>query len=63
MAHIVQFRSAFARTEPGGEGGAQDGAQIIIFPGVRREYQIETPGTAQRRPTGQPERDWLELPD
>jgi hypothetical protein len=63
MAHIVQFRSAFARTEPEGEGEAQDGAQIIIFPGVRREYHVETPGTAQRRPTGQPERDRLVLPD
>ena len=63
MAHIVQFRSGFARAEPGGEAEAQDGAQIIIFPGVRREYHADTPATAQRRQTGQPERDRLELPD
>lgn len=63
MAHIVQFRSGFARTEPGGEGEAQDGAQIIIFPGVRREYHAEMPATPQRRGTGQPERDRLVLPD
>ena len=63
MAHIVQFRSGLARTETGGEGEAQKGAQIIIFPGVRREYHAETPAVSQRRQTGQPQRDRLELPD
>jgi hypothetical protein len=66
MAHIVQLRSGFARTEPGGEEGereAQVGAKIIIFPGVRREYHAEMPATPQRRAAGQPDRDRLELPD
>lgn len=63
MAHIVQFRSGLARTEAAGEGGARDGAQIIIFPGVRREYHAKMSATAQRRGTGQPGRDRLELPD
>jgi hypothetical protein len=37
------------------------GAQIVIFPGVRRERHAEPP----RRPAvkGPPERDILELPD
>jgi hypothetical protein len=62
MAHIVQFRTGLARSEPGGEGEGQDGAQIIIFPGVRREYHAEPP--APRRPgTREPERDRLVLPD
>jgi hypothetical protein len=62
MAHIVQFRSGLARSEVAGEGEAQTGAQIIIFPGVRREYHAEPP--APPRPeTGEPKRDRLVLPD
>jgi len=63
MAHIVQFRSSIARTEAGGEGEVQEGAQIIIFPGVRREYHAETPATPQGPRKERPERDRLELPD
>jgi hypothetical protein len=63
MAHIVQFRSSIARTEAGGEGEAQDGAQIIIFPGVRREYHAEMPAAPQGPGKERPERDRLELPD
>ena len=46
MAHIVQFHGGPARvvTEPeaAGDGNAHSrGAQIIIFPGVRRERHAE----------------------
>jgi hypothetical protein len=63
MAHIVQFRSVAARNEPGSEEQAQPGAQIIIFPGVRREYHAEMPPAPLRSERGQPQRDRLELPD
>jgi hypothetical protein len=63
MAHIVQFRSSIARSEPDGEGEARDGAQIIIFPGVRRERQAEMPARPQCEEEGRPKRDRLELPD
>jgi hypothetical protein len=63
MAHIVQFRSSIARGEPDGEGQARDGAQIIIFPGVRRERHAEMPAAPQHDETGRPKRDRLELPD
>ncbi len=62
MAHIVQFRTGLVRSEAGGEGEAQDGAQIIIFPGVRREYHAE-PASSRRTEKGQPKRDRLVLPD
>jgi hypothetical protein len=63
MAHIVQFRSTSARTEPGGEGDALDGAQIIIFPGVRRQYHAEMPAAPQGPDEERPKRDRLVLPD
>jgi hypothetical protein len=67
MAHIVQFHSGPARglTEPevAGDGNAHSGgAQIIIFPGVRRERHGEGEDGPARRGEG-PERDVLELPD
>jgi hypothetical protein len=37
------------------------GAQIIIFPGVRRERHAEAPKPP--RPKSRPKRDRLELPD
>jgi len=63
MAHIVQFRSGIARTEPESETERQGGAQIIIFPGVRRERHAEPPARPRRREKGRPKRDRLELPD
>jgi hypothetical protein len=61
MAHIVQFRMGAVRevVEAGPRGG--EGAQIVIFPGVRRERHAEP----QSRPPvkGPPERDIIELPD
>lgn len=63
MAHIVQFRSNIARTGPGGGAEALDGAQIIIFPGVRREYHAEMRGEPQAAEEERPKRDRLVLPD
>jgi hypothetical protein len=69
MAHILPFRSAAVQAEPergpGGEPAAQAGAQIIIFPGVRRERHAEPPQAKaqRRREKGRPKRDRLELPD
>ena len=71
MAHIVEFRSSVARAEldrePECEAARQGGAQIIIFPGVRRERHAKAPAEApakpRRREKGRPKRDRLELPD
>jgi hypothetical protein len=63
MAHIVQFRSGLARTEPECEVTPQEGAQIIIFPGVRRERHPEPQSKLRRRDKARPKRDRLELPD
>jgi hypothetical protein len=70
MAHIVQFRSGVARTEPETEpeceSTRQGGARIIIFPGVRRERHaepLEPSAKSRRRDKGRPKRDRLELPD
>jgi hypothetical protein len=63
MAHILHFRSSTARTEPVCEVPPQAGAQIIIFPGVRRERHAEPPAGPRRRETERPWRDRLELPD
>jgi hypothetical protein len=60
MAHILQFRSNAQRTEPEGEAEPQAGAQIIIFPGVRRERHAEEPA---RSPHPETKRDRLELPE
>jgi hypothetical protein len=67
MAHIVQFHGGPARELPepeaAGDGNAHNGgAQIIIFPGVRRERHVEPEDGPARRRNG-PERDVLELPD
>jgi hypothetical protein len=57
---ILDFRSRHGRPEPR-EGEEARSAQIIIFPGVRRERHDEPP-RPQRRKRG-PKRDRLELPD
>jgi hypothetical protein len=67
MAHIVQFHAGPARemTEPeaAADGNAHNGgAQIIIFPGVRRERHAEPEDRPAGRGNG-PERDVIELPD
>ena len=59
MAHIVPFRSAALRTAEAAQAGLSEGAEIVIFPGVRRERHAEPPPLADR----DPKRDWLELPD
>jgi hypothetical protein len=67
MAHIVEFRSSVARAEldrePECEAARKGSAQIIIFPGVRRERHAEAPPKPRRREKGRPKRDRLELPD
>jgi hypothetical protein len=62
MAHIVPFRTGTAREMA--EAGPDGGAEIIIFPGVRRERHVEAPdeGPRQRREV-RPERDLLVLLD
>lgn len=60
MAHIVPFKAVAARDAEavGAEAGHPGGAQIIIFPGVRRERHAG-PQAGGR----QPGRDWLDLTD
>ena len=61
MAHIVQFRTGAVREAAETESRGKNSAQIVIYPGVRRERHAEL----QSRPPvkGPPERDILELPD
>jgi hypothetical protein len=68
MAMILDFRSRsdarsesqVERHEPR-EQAEPIGAQIIIFPGVRRERHAEAPKSQRRK--SRPKRDRLELPD
>jgi hypothetical protein len=59
MAMILDFRSRNARTEPR-DRAETSGAEIIIFPGVRRERQPDPPKPRRKKA---PKRDRLELPD
>lgn len=61
MALILDFRSYSPRPEAR-EPEGRDGAEIIIFPGVRRERHAE-PQKPARRSRARPKRDRLELPD
>lgn len=62
MALILEFRSSVAKAEP--EPVQAGGAEIIIFPGVRRERHEEPPAKQQRRrERSRTKRDRLELPD
>jgi hypothetical protein len=64
MAHIVEFRSGAAREAAEPEPGALRGAEIIIFPGVRRErYAEPADARAPRRDGAGAKRDYLDLPD
>jgi hypothetical protein len=58
---ILEFRAGYARSVLR-EGAERGGAQIIIFPGVRRERHVEAP-KSRRREKGRTKRDRLELPD
>jgi hypothetical protein len=60
MAMILDFRSRNARAEPR-DRVETSGAEIIIFPGVRRERQTDPPRPTRRKKA--PKRDRLELPD
>ena len=61
MAMILEFRSGVSRTQTS-ERAPREAAQIIIFPGVRRERHAEAP-RPRRREKARPKRDRLELPD
>jgi hypothetical protein len=61
MAHILEFRSNIPKAEP--DAIRAGGAEIIIFPGVRREHHEEQPTKQRRRERGRAKRDRLELPD
>jgi hypothetical protein len=58
---IIEFRSQALRLEPRMEASSA-GAEIIIFPGVRRERQIDPP-KPRRKDKARPKRDRLELPE
>lgn len=68
MAMILDFRSrpdarSEVQVERSESRGRSEpvGAQIIIFPGVRRERHVEAPKPQRRK--SRPKRDRLELPD
>jgi hypothetical protein len=62
MAHIVPFRVGAARRAEEAETGRTEGAQIVIFPGVRRERHAGAPADLPgEHPQRDAERDWLEL--
>ncbi len=58
---VIEFRAHALRLEPRLVGGSA-GAEIIIFPGVRRERLAE-PEKLPRKDKVRPKRDRLELPD
>jgi hypothetical protein len=58
---IIEFRAHAVRLEPRLETSTA-GAEIIIFPGVRRERPVEPP-RARRKDKTRPKRDRLELPE
>ena len=60
MAMILEFRSRLSH-EDSLERAERSGAQIIIFPGVRRERQADAPKPTRRK--SKPKRDRLELPE
>jgi hypothetical protein len=61
---ILEFRTRSASAEPN-EREETAGAQIIIFPGIRRERHTSTVAASKpaRRSKARPKRDRLELPD
>jgi hypothetical protein len=60
MAMILDFRTRGERAESR-ERAEPTSAEIIIFPGVRRERNPEPPKPTRRKRA--PKRDRLELPD
>jgi hypothetical protein len=59
---VIEFRVPEVQGEPRLQVGGTSGAEIIIFPGVRRERQT-APQNPGRREKARPKRDRLELPD
>jgi hypothetical protein len=60
MARILEFRGLLRDEQR--EAAEPRSAEIIIFPGVRRERHAE-PHKSRRRDKLRPKRDRLELPD
>jgi hypothetical protein len=68
MAHIVPFRTTAARGAEEAVAGRSAGAEIVIFPGIRRERhadpQVGPPPGSKAAMAGRGSgRDWLVLPD
>lgn len=59
---VIEFRAPELPGEPRQQADGTSGAEIIIFPGVRREPQSELQ-KAPRREKVRPKRDRLELPE
>jgi hypothetical protein len=62
MAMILEFRTRHAPAEPS-DCEEKAGAQIIIFPGIRRERHAAQATKPARRGKARTKRDRLELPD
>jgi hypothetical protein len=62
MAMILEFRTRPAVAETS-EREEKAGAEIIIFPGIRRERHAAQAAKPARRGKARPKRDRLELPD
>ena len=58
---IVPPETPIVAYAPADRSELKPGAQIIIFPGVRRERHAEAPKPQRRK--SRPKRDRLELPD
>jgi hypothetical protein len=58
---IIDFCAHALRLEPRLEASSA-GAEIIIFPGVRREREVDQP-KPRRKEKVRPKRDRLELPE
>jgi hypothetical protein len=58
---IINFRAHALHLEPRLEASTTS-AEIIIFPGVRRERELD-PQKPRRKDKARPKRDRLELPD
>jgi hypothetical protein len=68
MAHIVPFRTTAARAADEAEAERSAGAEIVIFPGIRRERHADpqdgSPLGPQAGTAGSSSaRDWLVLLD
>ncbi len=63
MACILTFRApescSLRRTDPQAVPAGRASAEVVIFPGVRYDYQASSPGKS--KPQRRPKRDLLEI--